>query len=241
MFKILDWFTFISILLIPILIGLYHSGILKHLIRRTQRVQLKLKNSKSINAKKTSPVISEEIIDIEMIEKSIGADKVANYVIANSSMSSLPIACSMLASFFSTTTLLGIPAEVYQYGVQYYICAFSMTLSPLFGAYVTGPFFARHKIISIYEYLQMRYDSLFVRMVGTTLFVIKAIISTAIFIYGPATSLSVFSVFDDKYSIAIIGLIATFYTAIGINIFLFVFFCTKLSFKFIFLKVEFEL
>ena len=47
-------------------------------------------------------------------------------------MTVFPIALSLLASFFSATSLLGNPAEIYIYGIQYIICIFGMMVVKFF-------------------------------------------------------------------------------------------------------------
>ena len=72
----------------------------------------------------------------------------------NANISTLPIAFSILASFFSANSLLGVPAEVYQYGFQFWITAFALAACPLLGAFFTGPFFAKIKVLSVFEYFE---------------------------------------------------------------------------------------
>lgn len=149
------------------------------------------------------------------ITKNESTNSVSHYLTANSSMNPVPVAFSLLASFFSTTALLGIPAEVYQFGLEYWITAFSGMLTPLIGAYTTGPLFARLRIFTIFQYLHIRFSSPLVKYVGTLCYIVKNFLSTAIFIFGPAVSLNIFSNLSEEYSIVIVGIIATFYTTIG--------------------------
>lgn len=185
--KTVDYVVLILIFLITILIGSYHG--------------LKEKIDSYFSKNK--------------ITKKESTNSVSHYLTANSSMNPIPVAFSLLATFFSTTALLGIPAEVYQYGLEYWITAFSGMLTPLIGAYTTGPLFARLHILTIFQYLHIRFSSPLVKYVGTLCYIIKNFISTAIFIFGPAVSLSIFSNLSEKYSIIIVGSIATFYTTIG--------------------------
>ena len=141
--------------------------------------------------------------------------QVAEYLIANSSMGAIPIAFSLLGSFFSATALLGNPAEVYTFGIVIWANAFAVSICPLIGAFITGPFFFRLKVMSVFEYLQLRFDSNGIRRIGMCSYLLRAFIGSAIFIYGPATSLFAITNIDQKYAIAIIGSIGTFYTAIG--------------------------
>ena len=73
------------------------------------------------------------------------------FLMADRSMRSLPVALSVLASFFSASTLLGTPAEIYEYGIQYWISVFGAILAPLTGAFFFGPMFFNLKLVSVYE------------------------------------------------------------------------------------------
>ena len=73
------------------------------------------------------------------------------FLLAGKTMSSLPIALSVLASFFSASTLLGTPAEIYLQGITYWLSVFGAIMAPVVGAYLFGPFFHRMQIISVFE------------------------------------------------------------------------------------------
>lgn len=104
-----------------------------------------------------------------------------------------------------------MPAEVYQYGIQYWIAVFGLMTAPLIGAFCTGPFFLKLKVKSAFEYFELRFKSKTVRIFGMICYVTKTFISTAIFIYGPATSLNLLNI-NIKLAITLIGVIGTFYT-----------------------------
>jgi SSS family transporter len=142
-------------------------------------------------------------------------NNVSDYLTANSSMGFLPVAFSLLASFFSATALAGTPAEIYQYGIQNWIGTFGMMVTPLIGAFVTGPFFANLNIVTVFDYLQLRFDSIIVKKIGAFCYVLRNFISSAIFMYGAATSLSVLTGLNEKIAITLMGFVATFYTTIG--------------------------
>ena len=81
-----------------------------------------------------------------------GKQKSTNeFLMADRSMKSLPVALSVLASFFSASTLLGTPAEIYEYGVQYWISVFGAILAPISGALLFGPMFFKLKLVSVFE------------------------------------------------------------------------------------------
>ena len=105
--------------------------------------------------------------------------------------------------------------EVYQYGIQNWTGVFGIMTAPLFGAYITGPLFARIKASSVFDYFKMRYGHNSVRLCAICCYLVRNFLAMSIFIYGPATSLSSMTNLSNTSSILLIGCITTFYTAIG--------------------------
>jgi Na+/pantothenate symporter len=211
MLKSPDYLTFAFILLVPVLIGIYHGGG-KELFHKISK-KLKSKSKKNPDLIELSTQSTNSLKSDKINEKQ--AKKVEEYIHANSNMHAIPIAFSLVASFISTTTILGTPAEAYQFGAQNFVGALGLCLTPIFGAFVTGPFYAKLKIITIFQYIEMRFNSIGVRLMVTSMSILLGLLNTSIYIFGPATSLSVFTNLNTNESIAIIGIIATFYTAIG--------------------------
>ena len=75
----------------------------------------------------------------------------AEFLLAGRSMAALPVALSIFASFFSASTMLGTPAEVYQQGTMYWMAVWGAIFAPLVGAFLFGPFFHRLKVLSVFE------------------------------------------------------------------------------------------
>ena len=200
-FKVVDYIVLAFILVFSVFIGLYH--------------ELKIKVISYFKQARKNKVENNESIELEDSNETEPKSKTNDYLIASSSISALPIAFSLLASFYSATALLGMPAEIYQYGIQYWIVVFAMIITPIIGAYVTGPLFSKIDALSIFEYLEVRFESKKARQIGMAFYVIRNAISSAIFMYGPATSLSYLTNLDEKIAISFIGVIGTFYTTIG--------------------------
>ena len=70
---------------------------------------------------------------------------------AERSMYSIPIAISVLASYCSGITILGIPGEVFTYGVQYWVVIFSFFITIPVTAIVYIPVFHGLGVTSAYE------------------------------------------------------------------------------------------
>lgn len=73
------------------------------------------------------------------------------FLIENQNISSIPIAISLLVSFLSAISILGIPSEVYTYGVSYILVAIAFIFVILISAFLYVPVFYKMKIISTNE------------------------------------------------------------------------------------------
>lgn len=73
------------------------------------------------------------------------------FLVANREMNWLPVSLSMMASFLSTTTVLGVPSEVFVRGVTFWMAAISTTLAILMAAFIFMPMYYKMNITSINE------------------------------------------------------------------------------------------
>ena len=73
------------------------------------------------------------------------------FLMADRQMQIVPVSLSMLASFMSAITLLGIPAEMYIYGTEYMWTAVAYCMVAPAAAFIYVPVFYRLKITSVYE------------------------------------------------------------------------------------------
>nr|XP_023015899.1 sodium-coupled monocarboxylate transporter 1-like isoform X2 [Leptinotarsa decemlineata] len=108
-----------------------------------------------------------------------------DYLVASRSMGVIPIAMSLLASWVSGISLLGIPTEVYVYGVQYAYILGGFFLATLLMKSVYLPVFQGLALTSTYEYHERRFDKK-VRLFGSLLFTIKMLSWLPLVIYVPA-------------------------------------------------------
>ena len=80
------------------------------------------------------------------------------YLLANSSMSALPVSFSLMASFMSAITLLGVSQEIYNYGVIFLVINVAYVIGTPVAAYVFLPVFYRMQSPSVYRYLAIVAD-----------------------------------------------------------------------------------
>ncbi|CAH3105507.1 unnamed protein product [Porites lobata] len=136
------------------------------------------------------------------------------FLFANRGMMGIPVALSLLASFMSAITILGVPSEMYIYGTQYWLIIASYVILFPAVALVFVPVFRAVEISSSYEYLEKRFSSK-VRILGSVCFIIQTSLYMAIVVYGPAIALEAVTGFPVWVSIVSIGIVCTFYTTIG--------------------------
>ena len=73
------------------------------------------------------------------------------FLFANRGMIAIPVTLSLIASFMSAITILGVPAEIYIYGTQYWLIIASYVILFPSVALVFVPVFRAVDISSSYE------------------------------------------------------------------------------------------
>lgn len=145
-----DYLVFVAMLLLCILIGIYFG----------------LAGRQS--AKRAKVTSTRPATDVDAIEEG-SAER--EYLMGGRTMSVFPIALSLIASFISGITLLGLPTEIYSFGVQYLYVIGGVVLMGVVVGRVFLPVFHGLNITSTYEYLETRFDRR-LRMFGSVMFVI---------------------------------------------------------------------
>ena len=102
------------------------------------------------------------------------------FLLASKSMSTLPLAMSLLAAFMSAITLLGTPAEMYVSGTQYITLVLCYPLVMGSSAHLYLPVFQSLEITTSYEYLGLRYLDASMELRFTSFYVIKLQPCTAV-------------------------------------------------------------
>lgn len=72
-------------------------------------------------------------------------------MLANREMSIVPVAFSLMASFMSAITLLGVVQEMYMFGTQFIMINFSYIIATPIVCYFYLPVFFRLQKTSVYE------------------------------------------------------------------------------------------
>jgi len=80
-----------------------------------------------------------------------GSKSMLEYLLGSRKLKAFPVAMSLVASYISGVTVLGTPAEIYNYGTQYWLIILPIFLMGFVVSYVYLPVFCSLKVGSSYE------------------------------------------------------------------------------------------
>ncbi|XP_069944325.1 putative sodium-dependent multivitamin transporter [Cherax quadricarinatus] len=126
----------------------------------------------------------------------------------------LPVAFSLMASFMSAITILGVSKENYMFGTQFIVINISYIISTPIVCYLYLPVFFRLQNTSVYEYLERRFGML-CRLCASLAFSLQMTLYMGIVLYAPALALSAVTGISINWSIISIGVVCTFYSTLG--------------------------
>ncbi|MFO0904616.1 MAG: hypothetical protein U0939_16545 [Pirellulales bacterium] len=145
-----------------------------------------------------------------------------DFLVGGRHMPWFAVGLSILATLFSTLSYVGVPGEMIKHGVGMFVGYLAIPASALVITRLWIPFFMRLRLTSAYEYLERRF-SYGVRACGAGLFVLlrlgwmSMVIGAASLaldrIKGP--DLEFLPGPDQYWWIALVGVIAAVYTAVG--------------------------
>jgi len=136
------------------------------------------------------------------------------FLMADRGASVLPVSFSLMASFMSAITLLGVTMENYTYGTQFVVINISYLLSTPVAAYIFLPVFYGLQSASVYKYLEDRFGSL-TRLLASLAWTIQMTLYMGIVLYAPSLALSAVTGLSFTGSVISIGLVCTFYSTLG--------------------------
>ncbi|KAF4521054.1 hypothetical protein B566_EDAN008126 [Ephemera danica] len=136
------------------------------------------------------------------------------YLMGGKTMGIFPITMSLVASYISGVSLLGVPAEIYTYGTQYGVIIIAEIFVCVVTAYMFMPVFYNLQLYSSFEYLRLRYDNS-VRLLLSVLYCLLTILYTPLIIYIPALAFSQVTGINLHIVSPITCAICIFYTSLG--------------------------
>ncbi|GBP65766.1 Putative sodium-dependent multivitamin transporter [Eumeta japonica] len=136
------------------------------------------------------------------------------YLMADRNMSIFPVAVSLMASFMSSITLLGVSSENFYYGSIFVVINIAYGLATPIITQLYLPVFYGLQKTSGYEYLELRFGPK-IRMIASLTYTLQMVLYNGIVLYAPAIVIEAVTGLDRLVSILSVGLVCTFYTTLG--------------------------
>lgn len=136
------------------------------------------------------------------------------YLLADRNMSIFPVAVSLMASFMSAITLLGVSAENYYYGMIFVVINIAYGIATPIASRLYLPVFFGLQKTSTYEYLELRFGPQ-IRLLASLTYTLQMVLYNGIVLYAPAIVLESVTGLDRLVSILVVGLACTFYSTLG--------------------------
>ena len=138
----------------------------------------------------------------------------ADYFLAQGRIPWWAAGLSIFGTQLSAITFMAIPAKAYATDWVYILGQATIVLLAPVVIYVYLPFFRRLQVTTAYEYLESRFN-LAVRLFGSVAFILLQLGRMGIVIFLPALALSAVTGLNIMVAILLMGLLSTFYTALG--------------------------
>lgn len=138
----------------------------------------------------------------------------AEFLLGGRSMTAVPVAMSLTASFMSGITVIGTPAEAYRFGTEFWVFGFSYAIMSAVSAEIFVPLFYRLGVTSAYEYLELRFNRL-IRLIGTSMYIVQTALYTGLVIYAPALALNQITGLDLWGVLIATGIVCIIYCTLG--------------------------
>ncbi|CAH2229187.1 jg455 [Pararge aegeria aegeria] len=136
------------------------------------------------------------------------------YLLADRNMAIFPVAVSLMASFMSAITLLGVSAENYYYGMVFVVINIAYGIATPIASRLYLPVFFGLQKTSTYEYLELRFGP-HIRLLASLTYTLQMVLYNGIVLYAPAIVLESVTGLDRLISILVVGLACTFYSTLG--------------------------
>ncbi|XP_076262744.1 putative sodium-dependent multivitamin transporter isoform X2 [Rhynchophorus ferrugineus] len=139
---------------------------------------------------------------------------VQEYLLADKNMPITPVACSLMASFMSAITILGVSSENYTFGFQFVVINLSYLVFTPVAAYLYLPVFFKLQATSVYQYLELRFGKT-TRLAASICYTLQMVLYMGVVVYAPSLALEALTGINRVSAILSMGLVCSFYSTIG--------------------------
>ncbi|OHB52262.1 MAG: hypothetical protein A2Y12_05975 [Planctomycetes bacterium GWF2_42_9] len=136
------------------------------------------------------------------------------YLMADRKMHWFPVSLSSVAAAFSAVSILGAPGFVMAEDMRYLPSLFTGIISIPIVYFIVIPFLYKLKMVSVYEYLEIRFSSE-LRLFASVLFMLTKLGYLAMIVFTPCLAISAMTGVNLTLLIVIFGLTTTAFTVVG--------------------------
>uniref|UniRef100_A0A1Y1MZP1 Sodium-coupled monocarboxylate transporter 1 n=4 Tax=Photinus pyralis TaxID=7054 RepID=A0A1Y1MZP1_PHOPY len=136
------------------------------------------------------------------------------YLLGGRKLHILPVSMSIIASNISGLAVLGVSADIYRYGAAHVWALIPIAICPLACIYVYMPVFLKLKLITTYQYLQIRFDNT-IKMLASFIYIFHLIIYNPVVIFLPCLAFNQATGYNVNVLAPATTIFCVFYTAIG--------------------------
>ena len=136
-FHLIDYIVFGTMLVFSASVGVYFGYFNKSKSKRQTRSTRECQTTDETYTEKNTT--------------DFGSKSMLEYLLGSRKLKAFPVAMSLVASYISGVTVLGTPAEIYNFGTQYWLIIFPIFLMGFIVSYVYLPVFCSLKVGSSYE------------------------------------------------------------------------------------------
>ena len=138
------------------------------------------------------------------------------FILNNRKLKVLPTLLSFVVSYQSAISVLHAPAEYYQWGTPMWLVGDMLTMFTIWLVErLIVPVFYKLRLTSVYEYLELRFQSIIVRRIASILGIVHALIYMAVTVLGASISLETMTNLPFEAAILIMVGCCAVYTALG--------------------------
>lgn len=125
-----------------------------------------------------------------------------------------PVTLSLIASYLSANTIVGLPATIAREGLTFGWIIFTFPISMFLVSYFFVPVIYSLKVVDIFLYLELRFSHV-MQKVGASMFCLLQLIYLSIVLRGPGIIFEELSGFPEVESIVLVGVVCSLYTSLG--------------------------
>ncbi|XP_034837146.1 sodium-coupled monocarboxylate transporter 1 [Maniola hyperantus] len=144
-----------------------------------------------------------------------GADAKRAYIFAGGGVSTLAMILSVARGTLGVRSFLGFPSELVYFGSAMWETLYGMVLAFPLVCWLFIPVYYRLNTNSVYEYLQMRFGSRWVRRTAAATFLLRQTLNLAVTVYTPTVALHAVLDLPHWASAAALTIVAIVFNLLG--------------------------